>query len=498
MNPRHLRLLVFVVGAACLGSEIAAARLLAPWFGASTIVWANTIATVLVALAIGYAVGGRAADRNPTIAALSRIVLAAAVLLAIVPFVSGPLLRASLNAFDTLSIGGFLGSLAGVCVLIAVPLLLLGMVSPYAVRLSLTELDDAGRTTGRLYAISTVGSLVGTFLAALVLIPFVGTRRTFLVFALCLALAALPGLRRHHRGFALPIPALILGLIALPTGIVKPESANGKVIWESETDYQYARVVQEPDGTRILELNEGLAVHSLYRPGQYLTGGYWDDMLALTFAGGRAPQRVAILGSAAGTTARALGHYSPGTEIDAVEIDPQVAEVGHELFDLHGPRLHQYASDARPWLYATDQRFDTILVDAYRQPYIPFYLATREFFQLVADRLVPGGVVVINVGHPESSQALEKVLTATLSSVFGRAQVWRDPVDATNTMLVASTASSPPAEVLHSAQPPPALAQLTAATAGRLQPPLPGGQVYTDDHAPVEWLVDLSLAEVAE
>ena len=139
-----LEILVFVVGASSLGAEIAAARLLAPWFGASTIVWANTIAIVLVALSVGYAIGGRLADRDPTISGLSRVVLAAAVLIAIVPFVSGPFLRASVSAFDNLSIGTFAGSLLGVSVLIAVPLLLLGMVSPYAVRLKVERVPSTG------------------------------------------------------------------------------------------------------------------------------------------------------------------------------------------------------------------------------------------------------------------------------------------------------------------------------------------------------------------
>src|SRR6195952_4610067 len=144
-----LELLVFVVGSASLGAEIAAAR--------------------LVALSVAYAVGGRLADSDPTIGGLSRLLLAAAVLLAVVPFVSGPFLRASVGAFDSLSVGTFLGSLLGVGVLIAIPLLLLGTVSPYAVRLSVERVEDAGSTAGRLYAISTVGSLVGTFAAALVL-----------------------------------------------------------------------------------------------------------------------------------------------------------------------------------------------------------------------------------------------------------------------------------------------------------------------------------------
>jgi spermidine synthase len=493
-----LSLLVFVVGAACLGAEIAAARLLAPWFGASTIVWANTIAVVLVALSAGYALGGRLADRDPTIGGLSRLLLAAAVLLAVVPFVSGPFLRASVGAFDSLSVGTFLGSLLGVGVLIAVPLLLLGTVSPYAVRLSVERVEDAGSTAGRLYAISTVGSLVGTFAAALVLIPFVGTRRTFLIFAGLLALAALPGLRRF-RVPALVVPVVVIGLIALPDGTLKAGTAGQKVIWEKETEYQYARVLQAPDGRRTLELNEGQAIHSVFEPGRYLTGGYWDDQLALLWAGGTRLRSVAVLGNAAGTTSRALGHYSPSTRIDAVEIDPEVTQVGRQLFDMQAPRLHTYAADARPWLRQHTRKQDAIVIDAYRQPYIPFYLTTLEFFDLVRDRLAPGGVVVVNVGHPEGSTKLQKTLAATMRAVYGSDRVLRDDSEPTNTMLLGYTGNNDPRASLRKTAatlPADAGAVLTAA-ADRLEPALRGGPVYTDDKAPVEWLVDLSLADVA-
>ena len=187
--------MVAVVGAASLGAEIAAARLLAPWFGASTIVWANTIATVLVALSVGYWYGGRLADRDPTVHGMARIVLLAAGLLALVPFVAGPFLRVSVDALDRVEAGAFVGSLIGVLVLIAAPVFVLGVVAPYAVRLSVTAVDEAGRVAGRLYAISTLGSLAGVFLSALLFIPLLGTRRTFLVFALALAVVAAPGAR---------------------------------------------------------------------------------------------------------------------------------------------------------------------------------------------------------------------------------------------------------------------------------------------------------------
>lgn len=498
-RSRSLELLVFTVGAGSLGAEIAAARLLAPWFGASTIVWANTIAVVLVALSIGYALGGRFADRDPRPAGLARIVLVAAVLLSVVPFVSGPFLHQAVRAVDQLSAATFVGSLFGVGALLALPLILLGMVSPYAVRLEVDHVADAGRTAGRLYAISTVGSLTGTFLSALLLIPVVGTRRTFLILAAAMALAALPHLARERLPASV-VPLVILGLVALPTGTVKSAEGSDRVIWEKETDYQYARVVESADGERTLELNEGHAVHSLYRPGQWLTGDYWDEMLVLALAGGHAPPRsVAILGNAGGTTARALGHYFPETTVDAVEIDGALTDVGHKLFGLTGPRLRTHTADARPWLRATSRTFDVIMVDAYRQPYIPFYLATREFFALVRDHLAPGGLVVINVGHPEQSDQLEKVLGETMRAVFGQGNVWRDPAEPTNSMLVGSTATDPTGRLRTAAGAlPPELADVATATADRLAPALSGGRVYTDDLAPVEWLVDTSLAEVAK
>jgi spermidine synthase len=373
------------------------------------------------------------------------------------------------------------------------------MVSPYAVRLEVDNVADAGRTAGRLYAISTVGSLTGTFLSALLLIPIVGTRRTFLILAAAMALAALPHLA-SGRLPAVVVPVAILGLIALPTGTLKSAEGSDRVIWEHETEYQYARVVQTAEGRRTLELNEGHAVHSVYRHGEWLTGDYWDEMLVLALAGRHAPPRsVAILGNAAGTTARAIGHYFPTSTVDAVEIDGALTRVGRELFGLAGPRLRTHTADARPWLEATSQRFDVIMVDAYRQPYIPFYLTTREFFALVREHLAPGGLVVINVGHPEQSDQLEEVLSATMRAEFGSDFVWRDPAEPTNTVLVGSTASDP-AGLLRAASAalPPDVAEIAGATADRLTASLPGGRVYTDDLAPVEWLVDTSLAEVAE
>src|ERR671921_474624 len=139
-----LELLVFVVGSSTLGVEIAAARLMAPFFGDSTIVWANTIAIVLVALSVGYWFGGRLADRHPHLRGLCMLVLAAAVLIAAVPFAARPFLGFSVDAFDTVSVSGFAGSLFGVLVLVAAPVTLLGAAAPWAVRLAVAGVPGSG------------------------------------------------------------------------------------------------------------------------------------------------------------------------------------------------------------------------------------------------------------------------------------------------------------------------------------------------------------------
>jgi spermidine synthase len=484
--------LVFVVGASSLGVEIAAARLLAPYFGASTIVWANTIGVVLVALSVGYWFGGRYADRHPHLRGLCLLVLAASVLIAAVPFAARPFLGFSVDAFDTVSVGGFAGSLFGVLVLVAVPVTLLGAAAPWAVRLAVGEVTGSGEVVGRLYAISTAGSLVGTMLSALVLIPLLGTQRTFLVFALALASVAMVGVGAR----AALVPACLLAVLAVPVGTIKAD-AEGRVLYEAETTHQYARVIERDDGTRVLELNEGQAVHSLYRPGSYLTGDYWDGHLVLPVAADqRPPRRIAILGNAGGTVARSFGHFFPRTAVDAVEIDAELTELGRRYLDLRNPRMRTFAEDARPWLERSRGGYDAIMVDAYRQPYIPFYLATREFFELARDRLAPGGLVIVNVGHPEGARELERVLGRTMAAAFPR--ILRYPIEETNTLLVAGEGSfSGPRLRANLASLPAPLRPQGREAARELAPRLPGGEVYTDDRAPVEWLVDSSLLEYA-
>jgi len=382
--------------------------------------------------------------------------------------------------------------------------LMLGSVSPWAIRLKLRGVEDSGELAGRMYAISTVGSLLGTFAAALLLIPLIGTQRTFLTFALITAAVAALGLRVH---WAL-VPLAIAGLLAVPVGTVK-DSGEGRVIHEADTEYQYARVVEKEDGVRVLELNEGQAEHSLCRaecdagragprdPRSVLTGDYWDGHLVLGFlAAEPEPRRVAILGNAAGTVSRGFERFFPRTRVDGVEIDHELSEIGRRYFDMNNPRLHLYHEDARPFLRRVDARYDQISLDTYRQPYIPFYLTTVEFFESVRDHLRPGGALIVNVGHPEGEDELEKVLTATIGEVFPH--VARDPIQATNTLIVASRAPLSVDRLRRAAgRLPPVLRATALHAAADVEAPLGGGAVYTDDKAPVEWLIDKSILDYA-
>ena len=244
--------------------------------------------------------------------------------------------------------------------------------------------------------------------SALVLIPLIGTQRTFISFALLLAVVAAAGLGWRF----VAVPVALAAAFALPVGTVKATD-SGTVIYEGESEQQYIRVIESEGGERDLELNEGQAVHSTYRPGLLPDGRLLGQLP-------RAPVRRRSTGRRSGSRSSATpparsrasyGHYWPETDVDGVEIDPELTEIGNRYFDMgSNENLTTHTDDARPWLRRSDGGYEMIVVDAYRQPYIPFYLATEEFFELVRDRLAPGGVVVVNVGHPEGNDEFERVI----------------------------------------------------------------------------------------
>jgi spermidine synthase len=475
---------VFAAGIGTLATEIAASRMLAPYFGNSTIVWANVIGLTLASLSVGYWLGGRAADRWPQARALGLVVVSAACLIALATLLARPILDVSVEGLDRVSAGAAIGSFFGVLVLFVPPVTLMGMVAPFAIRLALTDLESAGTVAGRLYAVSTVGSLLGTFLSALVLIPAIGTQRTLLGAAALIGATGAVLLGRRWFVLAAGLAALLF----IPPGAVKAQSG---LIYEDESRYQFIQVVEQ-EGVRRLYLDEGLATHSVWRQDEVLTGGVWDTYVAVVDLLGRQPERVAMLGNAAGTAARAYERFYPTAQVDGVELDPAVSEAGRRYFGMGEiGTLTVHDMDARAFLRRTDQRFDVIIVDAYRPPYVPFYLATEEFFELVRDRLTPGGIVALNVATTPENHDLARNIGGTLATVLPRAFAWQ-PLRFNQ--LVIGQDGEPEGGL----RPAPAEVEpLVRDLRSTMRPVEPSDDPWTDDRAPVEWITDRMIVEFA-
>ena len=486
---RLLYPLVFVAGAGTMATEMSASRLLAPFFGASILIWANIIGLILIYLSIGYFWGGRIADRHPSIRYMCALIMIAAISIAVIPFIAEPLLSRAVSAFAALSVGAFLGSFFASMALFSIPITLLGMVSPFAVRLGVDSVERAGEVAGRLYALSTAGSIFGTFLPVVFLIPFIGTRRTMLATAGVLGLAAAAGLGRRY----VLVPAVVAVIALIPPGLIKP--GNG-VIWEGESAYQFIEVQKLADHGRVLHLNEGWAEHSVWYPHRVLTGGYWDQFLLAPLLHGPGFRSLAMIGYAGGTVGRQYGVFWPNVNVLGIEIDPTVTTIGRRYFGLDSNRRVRVATaDGRPYLATHTTRYDAIFLDAFTQPYIPFYLTTQEFWRLAQSRLRPGGMVMANVGTIPGSERLPNAIGGTMATVFPYVYRWR--ISGFNELVVGFDRPVYQAQLDARLSAAPSKLQPAAHLAETLKRQTPSTDPMTDDRAPIEWITDQLILRYA-
>ncbi len=481
---------------ASLGVEFGASRLLAPYFGTSLYVWGVLIGLVLIYLSAGYLIGGRLADRHPRETVLFQLTAWAGAWIGLIPLVSYPILLASQQGFASLSIGLVAGTLIAVVGLFAVPIVLLGCVSPFAIRLLLTDVRTGGNTAGAVYALSTGGAILGTFLPVFWFIPTYGTRPTLIGFGVALLLISVAGLWSTRRWYALLLVVVLASAAALPQGIKPPQ--QGRLLYEKDSAYGYIQVVQVGSRTELV-LNEGQAVHSIYDPTTLTTGGPWDYFLL----GGYfrpaqetepVPKQVAILGLAGGTAARQYtAAYGQEVAITGVEIDPDILAVARRYFHLDERNVKPVVQDARYWLATDRGSYDVVVMDAYRQPYIPFHLTTREFFQQVRAHLRPGGAAVVNAGRTASDFRLVDALASTMAAVYPNVYLVDVPAFS-NTLIYGTSEPTTLDDIRHNlglAKAP--LVTTVAASAldeGGLRASGYQSQVFTDDLAPVERLID--------
>ncbi len=502
----YLYLTVFGAGVCTLGLELSASRLLGNVFGTSNLIWANVIGLMLLYLAAGAFIGGRWADRSPYPATLYRIILWAAFLSALIPLAARPVLQTAASAVFGAQAALAIGSFISVLVLFSAPVTLLGCVSPFAVRLAVSNLADAGKTVGRISAIGTIGSLLGTFLPVLLLIPQFGTFATFVIFASALYLIGFAGMWQHNRNAALRtlwMPVVIAFLIPLvTTGPIRAAASNAVLLYEDDSAYNYIQVQEDKNGYRYLYLNEGQGIHSQWHPDIIGDQRTWSFFLTAPYFNPPpySPNQVeslAIIGLAGGTIARQYTHVYGSIPIDGIEIDPAIIQVGQRFFGISPeemPNLTPYAEDGRYMLNHLDKRYTLIAIDAYRPPYIPWHLTTVEFFQEVQQHLTDDGVAVINVGRTDTDRRLVDAMTATLLQVFPSVHAMDVPLSF-NTILVAT---QQPTDAGNLAQnlallpddTNPVLRDALALGAEQIVPAVASSTLFTDDHAPVETLVD--------
>lgn len=499
---RYLLLTVFISGMTTLAAELTAGRLIGNVFGTSNLVWASIIGLILIYLTLGYFLGGKWADANPTPLAMYRILAWAAFTVGLVPFVAVPVLSLAANAFESLSVGVMAGSFIVVLILFIVPITLLGTISPYAIRLSVDDANKAGQISGQIYAVSTLGSFIGTFIPTLVTIPTIGTRLTFVLFGMILLIVALIGLAKFSNQkemlklIWMPIVLIILSILFSNLSLKN----NTGQVYETESAYNYIQV-QEANGFTLLRLNDGQGVHSIYHPDTLFFNGPWEQFsVGPYFYANRSPdeiKKMAIIGLAAGTAARqATAIYGDDIQIDGFEIDKKIVEVGQNYFGLNLSNLNIVIGDGRLNLDRSQKKYDIIAIDAYRPPYIPPHMTTLEFFEICASHLTDNGVLTLNVGSVPGDRRLVDGLATTMSQLFPSIHIMDIP-NSLNSMIFATKQPTSPenfsANLLSLAQNQntnPLLITTMSSTFTNLQDGYSTTTVFTDDLAPIEWIVN--------
>jgi len=479
-----------VCGAVVMAVELLGARMLSAGFGGSMAVWAAMISVTLLSLAVGYFIGGNLADRRPRPAILHSILLVAGILLSACPYA-----RFVLKAcYDSLGIQG--GALASSAIIFFLPLGLLGMVSPFVIRVLSGEGRGVGVTAGGIYALSTLGSVAGTLLTGLWIIPQFGTSTGFKITAITTVITAAAGLISAVGWKASPSLAIILAMAVLPG----PSAKVGETYTAPDGEKVEIKAVRDSAHGRIVVLQKGrynlLVVNgivqtgipqnlSFLEKGQSLASNYFQELIPYMVDQPRAASAL-IIGLAGGMTASLLMHYE--MDVEAVEIDPEIIAIARQWFSYTGPAV---AADGRQYIEDCRKTYDFCVIDTYSGDVFPFYLASVEAFSAAKKVLKPSGVLAINyIGEPkgEAFASLYRTLREVFPNILALKGEYSDDVQTITVFASAEPLSirnrwvdslwnfkgvDPISE---------AIAQLT------IEPPKNQGMILTDDRNPIDFL----------
>lgn len=486
-NRYLIGLIVFLTGAVVMAVEILGSRILAPFLGTSLPVWTSVIGVILAALSLGYWLGGRYADKAATTSALARILLVASIAISLIAFLDTPILIVdSMMLFD-LRIKAVVASLF----LLAPSSILLGMVTPYAVRLTIQSVSEAGSHVGALYALSTLGSIVGTFATGFFFLAYFHTSTILFTLSTIVCICSLL-LQPFHIRFLSRI--MVLSLIATG-GVLLPlfhsfAAQQGYITIPSS--YHSIRVIDTVDKTTKRPLRSLLingALHSLeYRDNPAELVPEYSKFYRLLVLMRPEPKHVLMLGGGAYTYPQDFLRNVSSAQMDVVEIDPAVTQTARDYFSLSdNPRLHIYHEDARTYLNRSDETYDAILGDVFFSSYaIPFQVVTRESFEQINRLLRSDGVFVANIASAIEGEKGKTVraIYHTAKTVFENVYLFPlrsdKPDEMQNVMLVATKIGKPlPSQTDNS--------EFAALLAKRWDKPIPRDvPLLTDDYAPVD------------
>ena len=497
-----------VTGAVVMALEILGSRLLAPVFGSSLYVWGALIGVILAAMSSGYAFGGWISDRYTDGRVLAALLLFSGSWTFLIAWGKQPILF----EIEKLVQDPRLGPCLAATILLAPPAFGLSGVLPAMLRLAVADMDHLGRQTGRMIALSTVGSLVGTWGTAFFLLSWLGSQS---LVAWLGGIQVVLGMLWLMKGTAVRPVLLLLALggsVLLGTLALHPIQRLNTPIYQEESPYQQVRI-RDDEFFRYLILDRTFhatmwktAPGSLFLP--------YSQMMVASLAWTPEPKRGLILGHGGGSIAKWLAQYWPSLEVDVVEFDPVVVRMAEEYFDYHPPANHQvFVKDGRAFLHATDHMYDVMWIDAFARDMIPFHLTTEEFYSLVRKHLNPNGVVAVNLASSgkEGDLARAAAVIQTMKQAFpvlatfavegpwkagmtpaknlvffGGRTVERDSADHLVTTITEMALNHRlPIEVI-------------ALLSTRRTEPWPPGVVLTDDFAPYDLLLGRERSQLVE
>ncbi len=391
-----LEITVFLCGAIVMIFELVGSRVLGPYFGTSIFVWTSLIGIILGSLSLGYHFGGKYADNNSSFGKLSLLVFLASFFMGVTIIVKEPLLQLCSTSIDS-NLGLFIGSI----LLFSPVSIFLGMVSPYAVKLKLENLENSGKTIGNLYALSTVGSIVGTFISGFYLIPLFGTNNLLIILAILLVLLSIIIASKQLLNIKLPV-LIILFLILIFAGDLKYASAGKDNFLDIDTSYNRIWIYDHID-PRTKKVAKVMGINNENHSSMFLNSdelvNEYVNYYHLVKHFNPNFKKTLMFGGAGYSYPKDFLLKYPDATMDVVEIDPKVTELAKKYFNLkENPRLNIYHEDGRIYLNKTQNKYDVIFGDAFSSHYsIPYQLTTKEAVQKKYDILNNDGIVILNI-----------------------------------------------------------------------------------------------------